>query len=387
MKILKLIAIATLMSTTALSHADTTPAPLAFNMDGFVEAYYKFNPDGRKPGATVDKVFDIRQNSFTLGGGRLGAKTTDGHGVIDLYFGDYAQVLAPDPVLVSPTAQVIIGQAFVTAPVGPVTLTLGKYMTHVGFEVVDSVSNWNLSRSLLYNSVPFFHTGIKLNYALMDGLGLMVQLDNGNGKVASSDESTAGGAQLSYTGVKDLAFYLNYYYEPSFATVVWEKTHYIDVVSTYKLMDGLDLGAEYLFKTTIGAGDTDLAGDVISSNFLVDPATGKKLPYSPKMQGYALYANYAVAALPGLSLAPRFEALYMPDSVPAALPIDGMGVTKFDYTLTAKYAQAAVTHWLEARMDVSDDAIYPGPVADALKLDPKPSYSEMALTYGLTVKF
>jgi hypothetical protein len=258
-----------------------------------------------------------------------------------------------------------VSQAF-----GPLTLTLGKYMTHVGFEVADSVNNWNFTRSLLYNQEPVFHVGAKLNYAGPGGLGLMIQADNGNTINYPAVESTGGGLQVSYTGLKGLAAYLNYYYEPV-PGAVWEKKHFMNFVGTYNIMDGLDFAGEYLYWTQIAASDTDTAGNALGTS-MVDWDSGKLVPFSPKVQGYALYLNYATP-LAGLSLVPRFEALCMPDAM----------LNKFDYTLTLKLAKGAVTNWLELRCNASDDAIYPADPNDPLNM----KYSETTVTYAATYKF
>ncbi len=342
-------------------------------VSGFADAYYKYNFDGRKgsAAATVDKVFDLHQNNIALGGGKLSLAASDGMAVVDLYFGDYAAVLQPTVV----AASTAVGQAYIAQAFGPITATLGRYFTHVGWEVADSVNNTNFTRGLLYNSVPFYHQGLKLTYSPMEGLGLMAMLDNGNSANYPTAEETAAGAQISYSGITGLSTYLNYYYQPVYVTSglapVWEKSHFFDVCLSYVLMEGLTFSGEYLYTTQIGAGDTNTAGDVIGS-FMLDPSNGKRVAYSPKTQGYAVYLDYATP-VEGLSITPRFEALYTPDNK----------VTKFDYTLTARHIKGAVTNWLELRADASDDAIYPAPV----KEPGNASYNEMALTWGVGYKF
>lgn len=347
-------------------------------VSGFVDAYYKFNPDGRKGSAatTTDKVFDIHQNNFALGGGKLSLMSADGMAAVDLYFGDYGAALQTTVG----AASTAVGQAYISQAFGPVTATLGRFFTHVGYEVADSVANLNYTRGLIYGSVPFYHQGLKLAYSPMEGLGLMAMLDNGNSVNYPSDTETAGGAQLSYTGIEGLSTYLNYYYQPVYVTSgllpVWEKTHYLDFVFSYGLMEGLTLAGEYLYYTQIGASDTNSAGMAIGSA-MTDPASGKLVPFSPKTQGYALYLDYATP-MEGLSLTPRFEALYAPDANGAF-----EGISKFDYTLTARYVKGAVTNWLEFRLDAADDALYPAPVSDP----GKPSYTEMAVTWAAGYKF
>jgi hypothetical protein len=367
-----------------LQAADAPPWYQSTKLSGYADAYYKFNPDGRKSAAAsqVDDVFDVHQNVFALAGGKLSLASLDGMGLVDLYFGDYAAALQP-PTLPQTTA---VGQAFISQPVGPLTVTLGRFFTHVGYEVVDSVANLNYSRGLLFGQVPFFHQGLKVNYTPMEGLGLMAMLDNGNSVNYPSANQTAGGAQLSYTGMAGLSLYLNYYYEPTVLAAgtpseIWEKRHFLDLVFNYTLKDGLLAGGEYLYLTNMAAGDTDSAGNALGSS-MVDPSTGKLVPFSAKTQGFALYVDY-LTPMEGLSLTPRFEALYMPDAAPAT-PGDG-GLTKFDYTLTARLVKGAVTNWLELRVDAADDAVYPaavsaGPTAPGL-------YTEAALTWGAAYKF
>jgi hypothetical protein len=363
-------AILSLSAASLKSEDDPLAWVKSLKVDGFIDAYYKYNPNGVKPGTAGESVFDIRQNSFALAGGRLGLHSADGMGVLDVYFGDYAQVLAG----AAPAAQLSeanIGQAFVAEAFGPLTLTLGKYMTHMGYEVTDSAANWNYSRSLLYFQVPFFHVGAKLNYAGPGGLGLMIQADNGNSVNYPGVEATAGGFQVSYSGIKGLATYLNYYYEPVPPGTVWEKKHYMEFISSYNVMDGLDLALDYLYVTLQASQDTDSAGNAVGTS-MPDPSTGLLVPYSPKMQGGAFYLNYATP-LAGLSIVPRVEAFYMPDA----------GLSKFDYTLSLKYLRGAVIHWLEIRSNASDDAIYAASPDDPGNM----KYSELTVTYAADYKF
>lgn len=341
-------------------------------VSGFLEGYYKLNLDGRKSAgsSTSSTVFDKHQNVFALQGGKVELSTADA--LVDLYFGDYGNSLQPTVG----TEAAAIGQAYISQPVGPTTVTFGRFFTHLGYEVNDAVANVNFTRGLLFSQLPFYHQGVKVNYAPVEGLGLMAMLDNGNSVNYPTTNETAGGAQVSYTGITGLATYFNYYYQP-LPGLVWEKKHFLEFVGTYGLMEGLTLGANYLYTTSIAAGDTDsVTGNVLGTN-MVDPATGKLVAYSPKMNAYALYLDYATP-VEGLSVTPRFEAAYLPDNGNA-----GDGMTRFDYTLTARYTKGSLINWLEWRTDAADDAIFPAPVNDPGKA----SYTESSLTYALGYKF
>jgi len=380
------IAAAGLLGLAAGSlRADAAPATPKWydtmKFDGFVEGSYKYNPTQsnislmKGAGAqSVDHVYDLQQNTFALDGGRIGMKSADGFAVVDMYFGDYATVLAGGTVTPGKVTTIQIGQALINEAFGPVTFTLGRYMTHVGYEVIDSVGNANFTRSLLYNQEPIYHEGLKAAYTMADGLGFMAQVDDGNSITTSQDASTAGGAQISYTGMKGLALYLNYYFSPvntgfnqgggasGVTNTTWNDQHFINFVGTYTISDSLSVGAEYLYS------------DVIPTlAFVAFPN-----PAGIEMQGYALYGSYTIPGMGGLSVNPRFEALYQP--TPGAFPGPyGLPEAQFDYSLDLKYAKGQVTNWLEFREDAANrDGIY-GVDNAGKALD-----SEMALTYGLT---
>ena len=45
----------------------------------------------------------------------------------------------------------------------------GKFVTHMGFEVIESKDNWNYSRGLLFQfAIPYFHTGVRVTGPIND---------------------------------------------------------------------------------------------------------------------------------------------------------------------------------------------------------------------------
>ena len=345
-------------------------------LSGFADAYYKYNANGIQGGGSGLSTFEARQNMFDVAGGKLTVKNADG--LVDLYFGNYATVLSGNVAAAGTTYNTpIIGQAYINQAFGPVTVTLGQFATHVGYEVTDSVANYNYTRALLYGAVPFFHTGVKFNYAPMEGLGLMFELDNGSSVIKKANQTSGAGFQVSYTGIAGLALYGNYYYDQyvlgAYPTEVWESMHYFDFVTTYKLNDSLDFAGEYLYITNKAAGDTDTAGNAVGSSM----AEGSKLvPYSPKKQGYALYVNY-VTPVEGLAVTPRFEQFFSPDAFE----------TQYDYTLTARYTKGVVTNWLEYSSDVKTSGTFAQAPKDAAAGATEIPQSEQTLTWGVGVKF
>ena len=66
-------------------------------------------------------------------------------------------------------------------PVGKgLTMTVGKFVTPIGAEVIESNANWNYSRGLLFNyAIPFFHFGASAKYAFNSQWALTGYLVNG----------------------------------------------------------------------------------------------------------------------------------------------------------------------------------------------------------------
>ena len=67
------------------------------------------------------------------------------------------------------------------APVGKgLTITVGKFVTPIGAEVIESNANWNYTRGLLFNyAIPFFHFGASAKYVFSPKVALTGYLVNG----------------------------------------------------------------------------------------------------------------------------------------------------------------------------------------------------------------
>jgi len=90
-----------------------------------------------------------------------------------------------------------------------ITLTLGRWNTFLGYEVIAPAANFNYSTSYLFSSGPFSHMGLKADFVLSDDFSLMLAITN---PWDTNDTSMTGeyayGAQLGYSGQ-----YLNLYYD------------------------------------------------------------------------------------------------------------------------------------------------------------------------------
>ncbi|HRH47987.1 MAG TPA: porin [Panacibacter sp.] len=197
-------------SICAISQTDsTTPAP-ATKISGYVDAYYRYNFNNPQESFnTGGTSFTNSQNSFQLGMASLKVEHSFGKvGVVaDLGFGTRAKEFSyADADYLVP-----VKQAYVTyAPSDKVKFTMGKWGTHVGYELLDPALNKNYSMSYMFSYGPFSHTGIKADFTLGKGSGLMVGIANPIDVTAPPSAPTKTLlAQYSYVGSKFSA-YLNY---------------------------------------------------------------------------------------------------------------------------------------------------------------------------------
>ena len=97
------------------------------------------------------------------------------------------------------------------APSSKVKFTLGKWATHIGWELVDAYANRNYSMSYGFSYGPFFHTGAKADISLGGKTALMVGVANPTDNTTTTSSTKVAIAQLSTATKNDkLKAYLNY---------------------------------------------------------------------------------------------------------------------------------------------------------------------------------
>jgi len=315
-------------------------------LGGYAEAFYvqsintpalyaDNNPINNGIADTIPlRAFDVMPNQADYNG-ELTLKYADDESktgaFIDLIYGNKANIILGSSNFSNTNGtdpSIIIGQAYLTEAFGDLTLTLGKFGTPVGYEVWNSTANANFSRSLIYTLEPFFHVGLKADYALPASSTVSLWVDNGNSVDRVSSNVKNFGLILATTMVKDLGLTAVFYQDHA---AVDTPIYMFNFIGTYALSGSLSFAGEYLYKTTINTGTN---------------------PINPKTQGYALYATYV---LDKLTIAPRFESVFLPDSGDASLSTPGSSYQYNDYTLTLKYPVGPVTNILEYRMDAASN--------------------------------
>ncbi len=204
----KILTSALLLASVVLTAQDSTEVAKKFTVSGSVDAYYQTYisaPDD--VGASFGTAF-ADQTGFALGMGNIIASYESGKvgAVLDLVTGPRGAAATFNSDIVDG----IVNQAYVYWNVSEnTTLTMGRFNTFLGYEVIAPAANFNYSTSYLFSSGPFSHMGLKADFALSDDFSLMLAVMN---PWDTNNTSTTGeysfGAQLGYSGQ-----YLNFYYD------------------------------------------------------------------------------------------------------------------------------------------------------------------------------
>lgn len=263
-----------LVLTTGRLFAEEPAAP-PFQISGFVDTYYSFNfnkPDSNSNGTSSN--FDFDHNTFSLSLAEIvfqKAAAPTGFR-IDLDFGptaDFvhgANITTHPPIHPATTEGEIfknIQQAYVTwaTPIG-LTLDMGKFVTHMGFEVIESKDNWNYTRGLLFCcAIPYYHAGLRANYPISDKLWINGYLLNGWNNVVETNNGKTFGAQVGIVPIKPLTIILNWVgpeRSPTGTVGGFQDKQVYDVIAVFNATDTLSFAANYDYGTQdpIGGGDS-----------------------------------------------------------------------------------------------------------------------------------
>jgi len=308
-------------------------------VSGFVDGYYSYNfnkPAGR---ANVLRNFDTRNNQFALNmaeivfekrpdpsNSRLGFR-------LDLDFGPATDLVhASEPG--GREVYKVIQQAYGSylAPLGSgLQVDFGKFVTMHGAEVIETKDNWNYSRGLLFAwAIPYYHAGLRANYAFNDKVKVMGMVVNGWNNVEENNGGKTYGVMLGLNPTPKLAIIQNYMTGPEQGGDDDHYRHLSDTTVTYTFNSKVAVMANY-----------DYGFD--------RPTSGGKVHW----QGVAAYLRYVPARKWAIS--PRFEWFDDHDGYST-----GVAQTLKEITLTGEYRLApGLLTRLEFRRDWSDQPFFP----------------------------
>ena len=295
------------------------------NVSGSLDAYYRYNFSNAKDSLRKNNYtsFTNSQNSFELGMASLKLDGSIGKvgAVVDLGFGTRAAEFSYN----EGGSLAAVKQAFLTfAASDKVKFTMGKWGTHVGYEVLDAYLNRNYSMDYMFSYGPFSHTGLKADITL-GAVGIMLGVANPTDYTSASFAKKNFIAQLS-GGTKSgkLKAYLNYVGGKDLSD---NSINQVDLVVTGTVTDKFSIGYNGTVKS-------------------VKPSGGS----SDSWWGSALYLNVDPTSMFGLTL--RGE--YFDDKKGVA----GFATSIFDATLSANIRIDNLTIIPEFRLDSAKDPIF-----------------------------
>jgi len=214
---LHLLIVALVFVSRSSSAADSTSTATPITWNAFIDAYYTRNFND--PSARVNQFrnFDVNENQITLSLADLTIqKQVQPVGFkVELGFGttsDWINTAQSTFGTVSPSlANVMQAYGTVIVPIGAgLTVDVGKFVTHMGNEVIVSQSNWNYSRSYLFAyAIPYYHTGVRLTYPVMSNLTAALHIVNGWNSVIDNNKFLSLGATLNYSPTSTTSLVFN----------------------------------------------------------------------------------------------------------------------------------------------------------------------------------
>ncbi len=333
-------------------------------ISGFVDLSYIYNfaePDAGASRTNRGRVFDTQPNGFVPQAAEIVFEKpeTDTMPIgfrTDLYFGDDAELTHSSGLFAS-TDAVDLQQAYVTAkaPIGDgLDFKLGKFVTLLGAEVIESPANWNFSRSYMFGyAIPFTHTGVLATYPLGEWGSVTGGVVNGWDMVDDTNIAKTLIGNLTLTPVGGVTLAFNGITGAEHTGENRNDRTVFDFVGTWKALDQLTVMANYDYGHESGVEP------------VVGTAGGGTGFDTGNWQGLALYGKYDLT--PTWSLAGRWEwfddkagvrtGLGTVDLATGALgPND---VDYFEWTLTSQWAlYEHVLARLEYRHDMAGERVF-----------------------------
>ena len=202
------------------------------------------------------------------------------------------------------------------------TIKAGKWVTLLGYEVIESPNNLNFSRGYLFTfGIPLTHTGGLLSYTLTDWFSVTA------GVVVGWDNSEDNNGRPSYTGqfaftpLKDFTANLNWIAGPEQNDQSTHQRYALDFVFGYTGIKNLTLAADVLY------GHEDKEASLVAAD--------TRQNTNASWWAWAAYAAYDWTEK--LRTAVRLEYFDDPDGVRTAAIAPGSKVELYDVTATVQY--------------------------------------------------
>jgi len=235
-----------------------------------------------------------------------------------------------------------VQQAFASyiTPLGKgLRIDFGKYVTHMGYEVIDGYDGWNdnATRSFLFGyAVPYTQTGLRLTYPFSDKLSAQFHVVNGWDILSGSNGGKTLGLQVAYTPTPQLSITVNGIRGPEQNEDDHDIRQVYELDAVWKVSHTVSLGLNYDYGRESGAVEE---------------------PQEPNergaWQGAAAYFHKQITKRLALNF--RGEAFADPQGARTSVP-----QTLKEATVTPEFRiQKHVILRGDARYDWSDAAVFP----------------------------
>ena len=155
----------TAAATPAAAAATPTAVPTpAVTVDGLVDTYFAYNFSNPSSAPTTPNIgywYNSAADSYTLGLAEVKVAASQGAASAHVVLA-YGEEGGLGPIGGSGPS---VLQAYVSYNPGQWTFNFGRMVTWMGYEVIESVSNANYSHSLLFGELPYWDTGLSVNFA------------------------------------------------------------------------------------------------------------------------------------------------------------------------------------------------------------------------------
>lgn len=249
---------------------------------GFIDVYYSKNFDAPATRLNKFRNFDINENQFSLSLAEIVfQKKAQPLGFrIDMDFGTTNDIVQTG--VTGTLANVQQAYAIAILPIGNgLTVDVGKFVTFMGYEVIESKDNWNYSRSLLFSwAIPYFHAGIRASYPVSSSLTVMAHVVNGWNTMVDNNGSKSVGVTLSYTVLPSTSFIFNW------------------MGGREQPAGPSDVGPKDVFDLTLAHQLTDDFALALNADY----GQEKLVTGTPHWKGVALYGRYGLNSTSALTL-------------------------------------------------------------------------------------
>lgn len=339
------------------------------SLSGYIDVGYTYANKNIEAPAFSTRVFDSQNNSFVLHqvGLQIAKQPKEGFGgLVNVTAGKDAQAIhaAPEQTATpSTTSMFDLTQGFLSYAAGPWHVMAGKYVTLHSTEVIWSPSNANISRSILFGSVPFTHTGVRAHYEIPDAATFFFGVNNGWDQLTDANKGKTLELGGMFTPIKPLMIMVSgmsgkEVITPGGVAVPEGTRTSINAVASYTIIDPLSVGLEFL---SVSQDNTAVGG------------TSKG-----KYSGAAGYVSYSFT--PKLKGTLRAETFTDKDGLRFSLPADPANptatATKFmEGTVTVAYLPSDAFELRgEVRRDQADNPAF---------VDSKGVFSKSLMTMAL----